>query len=648
MTKHFRFIFLAYQKIRALSARFASCYPFWPAFVCDIAWSSFTLPCAFFLKGDITLRHLPQEPIAAFTFIAAGALIMTGASKGVQRYVSSSDLWCFLKTALLTEAFFLPYLFFSQHMTTISGKMLVIQFLCLVSGWMAMRLFVRAAFLKARGKAVSSSLSQKALILGLGPQAELFLRQTLKNSSPTYQIIGFIDSKQNHANRYIHGVPVLGTLDRLEDIVRALQKKTQTPEVLLISPSCLSSKDLALLVKKARPLKLHLSQLPTTSMGQPHSAKIQPANLSTLLQRPRRETNVEKVLEVIKNKRVLVTGAGGSLGRECAMQIADLSPGHVTLLDHNAHRLNQTSQALHTKHPRLSHKAFLCNIRQKNCIFDTIASEKPDYIFHGASLKQTALVENQPAEGILTNLVGTRYLADAAKMHHVKAMLFLSTRHAQAPKSLLDLTRYLAETYCQFLDTESEETKFATVRLGSLLGSSRSIVSQFQKQINARKPITLLHPDVVRYFLTTAEAAQLIIHSLFLKMQTLLPQGGTFVLDQGEKISLLEMAETLIELSHLEPYEDIPITFMGLNTNNALQTSNLPLQTKLRQTAHPHISILMPEKKRFGTFMDDINKLEQLAFKNDHDACASVLKKFSPPDTDFLTPGAQSTLEGGH
>ena len=489
----------------------------------------------------------------------------------------------------------------------------------------------------SKKKLSRSIINEKALLFGIDAASETFLHALRSQREPLYDILGIVEKEKHHTHRYIHGIPVLGSIGQLDGIVQGLQKKGKAVDVLLAAPTHLSFQIIALLTQKARTLKISLRQISAASK---ENTKIQNLNFSTFLKHSRCEADISNILKTFKSKKILITGAGSCLGKECALQLANVLPSHITLLDHKANALYDTAQEVHQTHPRLSHKALLCDVRQKKTVFDIIEQEKPDFIFHLAALRQAALVENQPAEGTFTQTLGTKYLADAAKANNVKAMLFVSTCRMQEPRNILDLTQYGGEVYCQFLDRSGGEnsTKFLSVRVGAVLGGKNSITTRLQKQIDARKTITLLHPDVSRHFIPLQEAAQLIIHSMFIKLNTLLPHGSTFTLDRGEKISLLEMAKTLIELSGLVPYEDIPITFMGLNANSSLKDMPIPPQEKIRRTVHPYIYALEPPTTFPSFFIKNMDKLEKAACENNHDLCTQMLKRLSIAEPLSTTP----------
>jgi FlaA1/EpsC-like NDP-sugar epimerase len=355
-------------------------------------------------------------------------------------------------------------------------------------------------------------------------------------------------------------------------------------------------------------------------------------NFSDLLKRPARATDHKKLQLLIQGKRVLVTGAGGTIGRECALQLASLFPSQLVFLDHNEYALYKTSTLLREQFPHVQHKPVLLDIRQKKFVDALMAAEKPDFVFHAAALKHVPVVERQPVEGVLTNILGTRYLADACVQNQVRAMVLVSTDKAVMPKSLMGATKRLAELYCQHLGVTTDETptKFLAVRFGNVLGSSGSVLPLFTKQIIDGGPVTVTHPDITRYFMTISEAVELIIYALHLKMNTLVPKGSTFMLDMGEPISIVEMAETLIRLHGFVPHRDIKIVFTGLRPGEKLHEDLLFRGENIRKTEHPHIALSTFAQTMPYQFLKKMNELEHFAWENSSQGCLSVLDTLLP------------------
>ncbi|WP_052545661.1 nucleoside-diphosphate sugar epimerase/dehydratase [Candidatus Hepatobacter penaei] len=607
------------------------------AFVCDVGVAMLSLPLALVLRlglqfSDYSLWCLFFQTLA-FGGIATGTLLITGFSKGMWRYVSVADLFSMVKTTFLCEVLFVPYLLLSMQYHAFPLTALVIQGFLLGGGWLAVRLAARAFFAYKALQNQTSSTCLDALIVGVNDQSEQFLRQLLHHQQPLYRIVGFLEQESHNVSRYVHGVPVLGRFHDLDRLLGTLRKRKKNPKVLIVSHVLLSGYDVAFLSQKTQSLGLRMVHLPSPSaVGQLEKPSLGSLDFAELLKRPARATDHKNLQLLIQGKRVLITGAGGTIGRECTLQLASLFPSQLSFLDHNEYALYETTKLLRLKHPHVQHKPILLDVRNKKFVHDMVGEEKPDFVFHAAALKHVPVVENQPVEGVLTNVLGTRYLADACVAHQVRAMVLVSTDKAVMPKSLMGATKRLAELYCHHASTDPGEsaTKFLAVRFGNVLGSSGSVLPLFKEQVIKGGPVTVTHPEMTRYFMTISEAASLIIYALHLKMNTLVPKESTFMLDMGEPISILEMAETLIRLHGFVPGRDIKIEFTGLRPGEKLHEDLFFRGESARKTEHPHIALSTLSHQVPYHFLKKLEELEHFAWTNNSQGCLNILEELLP------------------
>jgi len=337
----------------------------------------------------------------------------------------------------------------------------------------------------------------------------------------------------------------------------------------------------------------------------------------------------------------LITGVGGSIGGELMRQIAEYSPAHMVLLDHNEYLLYQAALDLNEKHPYVSKRIALIDVRERERIFHLIEQERPDYVFHAAALKHVPLVENHPLEGVFTNVLGTRHVADACLAHKVSAMLLVSTDKAINPSSIMGATKRLAESYCQALDVVSESkrsTRFVTVRFGNVLGSNGSVVPLFRRQIEQGGPVTVTDPEMTRYFMTIHEAVSLMLQACFTGLQPDVQRGRVFVLDMGEPVSILELAENMIRLSGFVPYQDIKITFTGLRPGEKLREELFHPSEKLLKTASSGIFIASPHIQDHLQLRKGLDALSQAIGTQDTETCLRVLRELVHEYQTFKTP----------
>ena len=289
-----------------------------------------------------------------------------------------------------------------------------------------------------------------------------------------------------------------------------------------------------------------------------------PIGLEDLLGRPQATPDHTSMRALVNGRRVCITGAGGTIGAELARQIADDGPAHLTLIDSSEYNLYRVDLELEEAHPDLPRSAVLGDVRDPGSIAETFSSERPELVFHAAALKHVHMVETNPNEGVLTNAVGTRNVADACIVFGVRLMVLVSTDKSVDPTSVMGATKRIAEDYCQAL-TDAPAAgglRLVTVRFGNVIGSSGSVVPLFERQIAAGGPVTVTDPDAARYFMTTQEAVQLLLQASALGAGE--EGGGIYVLDMGKPIKIVDLARQMIRLAGLTPDKDIEIVFTGL------------------------------------------------------------------------------------
>ena len=286
--------------------------------------------------------------------------------------------------------------------------------------------------------------------------------------------------------------------------------------------------------------------------------------LEDLLGRPQAAPDRAAMRTLVEGRRVCITGAGGTIGAELARQIADDGPAHLTLIDNAEYNLYRIDLELEEAHPILSRSAVLGDVRDTGSVAATFSSERPELLFHAAALKHVHLVETNPNEGVLTNAVGTRNVADACVVFGVRLMVLVSTDKSVEPTSVMGATKRIAENYCQALSgaPAAGGLRLVTVRFGNVIGSSGSVVPRFQHQIAAGGPVTVTDPDAARYFMTAREAVQLLLQASALGAKE--ESGGVYALDLGKPIKIVDLARQMIRLAGLTPDEDIEIVFTGL------------------------------------------------------------------------------------
>ena len=326
--------------------------------------------------------------------------------------------------------------------------------------------------------------------------------------------------------------------------------------------------------------------------------------IEELLDRPQVPLDREGMARLVHGRRVLVTGAGGTIGGELARQVAALGPGALFLLDHGEYVLYEIDLELRESHPDVPRRAVLADIRDEPRIRRLFDEIKPELVFHAAAYKHVPMVENDPAEGLLTNSYGTRVVADAARAVGTSTMVFISTDKAVNPSSVMGASKRLAEMYCQALDVQARAgagtMRCVTVRFGNVLGSTGSVVPLFRRQLERGGPLTVTHPDMRRYFMTVREAVGLVLQASVVGAEDRadqppeLAEGGIFVLDMGDPVKIVDLARRMIRLSGLRPEKDVEIRFTGLRPGEKLYEELFHGQEPPRPTAFPGLLVATP------------------------------------------------------
>ena len=506
-------------------------------------------------------RYLAWEIVALVVGIKVPVFVFSGFYNRWWRYVSTRDMWGALRgVGLASLAVYLVFTVFRIHhpVAVPNGVWFIDLLLCLA--------FVAGTRLMARtlierplpGRIIARG--REAIIVGAGDAAQLVVKEMLRNPNLGYTPIGFVDDDPRKRNLRLHGIRVLGTLGDLPHLIR----DRRPDEVLIAIPSApggLRERIVAVARAEGLPVKTlpGLSELVAGDVDL--AAQIRPVEVEDVLGREPVEVDLASIADYLTGETVLVTGAGGSIGSELCRQISRIGPSRLVLVDHAEDNLFRIQRELeddrHVQSQVLA--AVLADCKEEERMREVLTEHRPAVIFHAAAYKHVAMMEANPLEAVRNNTLGTRTVAEAAVEFSAKRFVLVSTDKAANPKTVMGqskaLSEWIVETYGHRQDVL---TRFVAVRFGNVLGSSGSVIPIFRRQIARGGPVTVRHPEMTRYFMTIPEAVQLVVQA-----GAIGGRGQVYVLDMGEPVRIVDLAEKMIQLSGRELGRNIEIEFVG-------------------------------------------------------------------------------------
>lgn len=612
-------------------------------FAHDLVMAGASFMLALYLRvGDLMDDLYPPEVLAqwtaSFMAVAGGVFVFMNLYRGVWRYASLNDLLAITKAVSLTVLAFAAIMFVWTRLADLPRSVPLINWFTL------MALLGGPRFLYRLFKDRRLDLTYEdpdhpripVLLAGTGDEAELFIRSLRQPKEAPYRIVGIVAETTGRVGRHIHGVDVLGTLDNLAAVVEALQLQGEKPQRLVVTDLGLEGAKLRALVETAGRLGMTLARLPRLTdfkQGTPDKVEPRPIAIEDLLGRPQTPLDREAMAALIAGRRVLITGAGGSIGSELVRQVAGFGPAALALVENSEFALYTIDMEMANRHPKVSRRAVIADVRDRDRIRALLTEFRPELVFHAAALKHVPMVEANVCEGLLTNAVGTRNLADACRETGVRTMVLISTDKAVNPTNVMGASKRIAEIYCQALDLaghETETTRFVTVRFGNVLGSTGSVVPLFQRQLAAGGPLTVTHPDMQRYFMTIREAVELILEASAIGSRGHEQEGKIFVLDMGEPVRIVDLARQMIRLAGFRPDEDVKIEITGLRPGEKLFEEIFHGAEAPVPTPYAGLLLAAPRTVPLAVIAESLDRLQAAARGGDRDGAMAILRDLVP------------------
>ena len=578
------------------------------------------------------------DKTVAFTVVSMFFCYIFSVNRGSWRNVSVPDLIAIVKAVCVSVVVFTFGLFLVSRAENIPRVVPFLVTMFMIVGLSTPRMLFRvyrenlAAYLPGRRKRAAGS--RNVLVYSFTDDAEAFIRSVRRQADGAVTVVGVIDDVPQNKSRLVQGQRVLGGIDQLPALLRKLSRKGIQVHELVVADTTMPASELSLVVEKATNAGLAVSKIPDIDnrnlLDREQLFEPKPIRLSDLLGRPEIKIDTFEVARLIDGKSIVLTGAGGSIGSELARQVAAFNPRHVVLIDSSEYLLYTIDMEIREKHPQLNLTSCVADVRDRDRIMDLFTKHKPDVVFHAAALKHVPLVEQNPVEGIKTNILGTKNVADAALKASAKAFVMISTDKAVNPTNIMGATKRAAESYCQVLDLGSTTTRFKTVRFGNVIGSNGSVVPRFRDQIVKGGPVTVTHPEIIRYFMSIPEAVRLVLQASGHGLRASTERGKILVLDMGSPVPIVELAKKMIQLAGLRPGIDIRIEFTGLRPGEKLYEELFDESEVAVPVPDRGYSIATPRSMNGRLLEKTISDLKAACDKEDSETAVKLLRHIVP------------------
>jgi FlaA1/EpsC-like NDP-sugar epimerase len=601
--------------------------PRWTILLIDLTICAFSLTLAFFLRFNF--KSIPQNELDNFPLAYSIVLIVRFISfavsktyKGVVRYTGAKDASRIFVIVLAGSL----ALYFINIITRqlilghyiIPHSVIIIDALVTIFIMISSRLAIKAIYFENKNPEKEKT---HVIIYGAGESGIITKRTLDRDAAVRYKVVGFIDDDEKKKGRSLEGVFIFSS-DKLHELITENKVESVILSIQNLAPTKKNS-----IIDECLKYGVRVLNVPPVAKwinGELSFNQIKSINIEELLERDPIKLDNGLINQQLNGKVILITGAAGSIGSELARQCANFNPKLLVLLDQAESPLHELELEFNEKSYSFKHEVVIGDVRNKERLQNVFKTFKPQIVFHAAAYKHVPMMENNPSESILTNVLGTKTIADLSVENGVEKFVMISTDKAVNPTNVMGASKRIAEIYTQSLGKNSA-TKFITTRFGNVLGSNGSVIPRFKKQIEQGGPITITHPDITRFFMTIPEACQLVLEA------GCMGSGGEiFVFDMGKSVKIVDLARNMIKLSGLKENTDIKIIYTGLRPGEKLYEELLASSENTLPTHHKQILVGKVREYEFAEVTQFINELIALFNSQDNKRIVAKMKEIVP------------------
>lgn len=595
-------------------------------FLSDLGIVFVSLVLAYLVRFNFVI---PETELVTFKFvfpivlgIRAFTFFLFKTYSGIIRYTSTKDVQRIMTTLTTGSAIFClinPVSYYFSDTYIVPFSVIIIEFLLSVFIMTTSRMLIKILYVESMNPTREKT---NVIIFGAGESGIITKRTLDRDAGTKYKVLAFIDDNVKKVDKKVEGVKIYDAKEDLEQLLAENEVQHLIIAIQNLSPA--RKQELIELCLKYKTKVLNVPPVTNWINGALSFKQIKKINIDDLLERDPIKLHTAAITEQLKGKRILITGAAGSIGSEIVRQVLKFGPAKVVMLDCAESPLYDLELEIGELRQSNITEPVIADIRNRERMENVFRTFKPQIVFHAAAYKHVPMMENNPSEAILTNVLGTKNTAELADQFKVEKFVMISTDKAVNPTSIMGATKRIAEIFIQSLNKISN-TAFITTRFGNVLGSNGSVIPRFKKLIEARQPITITHPEITRFFMTIPEACQLVLEA------GAMGKGGEiFIFDMGKSVKITDLAKKMVQLSGLELGKDIQLVFTGLRPGEKLYEELLNNEENTIPTHHEKIMIAKVIEYDFEAVKEHITELIQLFDDQNNEAIVKKMKAIVP------------------